>query len=237
MSKTKKEELNKEEAVAWLRQMLDIRYFEEKINELLGKNLIRGASHLYAGQEAVAVGAINALRGDDLITSTHRGHGHCYARGAIASRGEIEQQEHLNKMMAELCGRQTGYSRGRGGSMHIADVERGNLGATGIVGGNLPVATGAALSIKLRGEDRAVLCFFGEGAVNNGVFHESLNLASIWKLPVIYILENNLYAMSVPVSVSTSVSDLSVRAAAYNMPGVAVDGQDVAAMRNATAEA
>lgn len=237
MSKTKKEELNKEEAVAWLRQMLAIRYFEEKINELLGKNLIRGASHLYAGQEAVAVGAINALRGDDLITSTHRGHGHCYTRGAIASRGEIEQQEHLNKMMAELCGRQTGYSRGRGGSMHIADVERGNLGATGIVGGNLPVATGAALSIKLRGEDRAVLCFFGEGAVNNGVFHESLNLASIWKLPVIYILENNLYAMSVPVSVSTSVSDLSVRAAAYNMPGVAVDGQDVAAMRNATAEA
>ncbi|MBI3760881.1 MAG: dehydrogenase, partial [Chloroflexi bacterium] len=217
--------------------MLDIRCFEEKIYELLSKNLIRGASHLYAGQEAVAVGAISALRNDDLITSTHRGHGHCYARGAALARAEADRQDHLNQMLAELCGRATGYSRGRGGSMHIADVQRGNLGATGIVGGNLPVATGAGLSIKLRGKDSVVLCFFGEGAVNNGVFHESLNLASIWKLPVIYILENNLYAMSVPVTASTSVADLSSRAAAYNMPGVSVDGQDVLAVRSATAEA
>ncbi len=220
-----------------LRQMLDIRCFEEKIYELLSKNLIRGASHLYAGQEAVAVGAISALRDDDLITSTHRGHGHCYARGAVLARSEAERQEHLNKMMAELCGRATGYSRGRGGSMHIADVERGNLGATGIVGGNIPVATGAALSIKMRKQDRVVLCFFGEGAVNNGVFHESLNLAAIWKLPVIYVLENNLYAMSVAVGAATAVGDLSSRASAYNLAGVAVDGQDVLAVRAASAEA
>ncbi|MBI3362921.1 MAG: dehydrogenase, partial [Chloroflexi bacterium] len=229
--------LEKTQLVEALRQMLDIRYFEEKIYELLTRNLIRGTSHLYAGQEAVAVGAISALREDDLITSTHRGHGHCYARGAVLARSEAERQDHINKMMAELCGRATGYSRGRGGSMHIADVERGNLGATGIVGGNLPVATGAGLSAKLRGEDKVVLCFFCEGAVNNGVFHESLNLASIWKLPVIYICENNLYAMSVPVASATSVGSIASRAASYAMPGVAVDGQDFFAMRAAAAEA
>jgi len=209
-----------------LRQMLEIRGFEDKVYELLGRNVISGASHLYAGQEAVAVGACAALGPDDVITSTHRGHGHCIAKG-----GE------LPKMMAELCGKSTGYSRGRGGSMHIADVAGGNLGATGIVGGNIPVATGAGLAIKMRGEPRVVLCFFGDGACNNGVFHESLNMAGLWRLPVVYIIENNLYGMSVSTKRACAVSSISDRASGYGMPGVTVDGQDVLAVREAVREA
>jgi len=143
------EALDKEALLDIYRRMLEIRLFEDTVYDLLGQNIIKGASHLYAGQEAVAVGAIAALRDDDLITSTHRGHGHCHARGDSLAFGPEAKQEHLNKMMAELCGRSTGYCKGRGGSMHIADVDKGNLGATGIVGGNLPVATGAALSMKL----------------------------------------------------------------------------------------
>ncbi|MFH1085564.1 MAG: thiamine pyrophosphate-dependent enzyme, partial [Chloroflexota bacterium] len=149
-------ELTKEQLLAMYRQMLEIRFFEDAVYDLLGQNLIKGASHLYAGQEAVAVGVVAALRDDDLITSTHRGHGHCHARGDALAVGAEAKQEHFNKMMAELCGRETGYCRGRGGSMHIADVEKGNLGATGIVGGNIPVATGAALSMKMQGLDRCV---------------------------------------------------------------------------------
>ena len=230
--KNSKLNIDKELGLELLREMMDIRHFEETLFDLLSKNLIRGASHLYAGQEAVAVGAICTLQSHDWITSTHRGHGHCYSRGAQQIKNEDERQEHLNAMMAELCGRNAGYCKGRGGSLHIADVRRGNLGATGIVGGNLPVATGAALSAKLRGTNQVVLCFFGEGAVNNGVFHESLNLAGLWKLPVVYICENNLYAMSVPYKSSSPVKDVASRASAYGIPGLKVDGMDVLAVRN-----
>jgi len=230
-------ELIKEDLLTYLRQMQEIRAFEDKVYELLGRNLIRGASHLYAGMEAVAVGAIAALRDDDLITSTHRGHGHCHARGDSLAKTPQAKQDHLNKMMAELCGKATGYCRGRGGSMHIADVEKGNLGATGIVGGNIPVATGAGLAQKLLGTDRVVLCFFGDGAANTGVFHESLNMASIWNLPVVYICENNLYAMSVPWEKASKLPNVADRVSAYGIPGVVVDGQDVLAVREAVSQA
>ncbi|HUT20800.1 MAG TPA: thiamine pyrophosphate-dependent dehydrogenase E1 component subunit alpha, partial [Anaerolineae bacterium] len=211
------ESLTKEQALNMLRQMWEIRMFENRVYDLLGRNVIKGASHLYAGQEAVAVGAIAALRDDDLITSTHRGHGHCHARGAALARSEEERVEHYNKMLAELCGRATGYCLGRGGSMHIADVEKGNLGATGIVGGNIPVATGAALAQQMLKSGRVVLCFFGDGASNTGNFHESLNLASRWCLPVVYIVENNLYGMSVPFCNTSALLDIADRACAYGM--------------------
>ena len=237
MSKNIDLTLTKDQALDILRQMWEIRLFENKVYELLGRNVIKGASHLYAGEEAVAVGAISALRDDDLITSTHRGHGHCHARGASLARTEEAKQEHYNKMMAELCGRATGYCLGRGGSMHIADVEKGNLGATGIVGGNIPVATGAGLAQQLLGTDRVVLCFFGDGASNTGNFHESLNLAALWKLPVVYIVENNLYGMSVPIQKATAKLDIADRACAYGIPGQVVDGMDVLAVRQAVGKA
>ncbi len=217
----------KEELLTYLRQMCEIRFFEETVYDLLGKNMIKGASHLYAGQEAVAVGAISNLQIQDLITSTHRGHGHCHAIGDLWARDENERQEHLNKMMAELCGRATGYCRGRGGSMHIADVERGNLGATGIVGGNIPVAVGAALAKQMQGDSGVVLCFFGDGAVNTGNFHEALNLASIWSLPVVFICENNLYGMSVPFKKACRVPDIAQRGRAYAIKFGIVDGMKV----------
>jgi pyruvate/2-oxoglutarate/acetoin dehydrogenase E1 component/TPP-dependent pyruvate/acetoin dehydrogenase alpha subunit len=226
-------ELGRDELLDMLRRMWEIRLFEDKVYDLLGENVIKGASHLYAGQEAVAVGAIAAMRDDDLITSTHRGHGHCHARGDSLAEGAEAKQEHLNKMMAELCGRATGYCKGRGGSMHIADVEKGNLGATGIVGGNIPVATGAGLSIKSQGMDRAVICFFGDGATNTGNFHESLNMAAAWDLPVVYVAENNLYGMSVPFEKVSPLPDIAARAAAYGMPGVVVDGMDPVAVYEA----
>jgi len=230
-------DIPKDKLLDYLRQMMEIRFFEEKVYDLLGRNLIKGASHLYAGEEAVAVGAISVLRDDDLITSTHRGHGHCHARGASLAKTEEARQDHYNKMMAELCGRATGYCRGRGGSMHIADVEKGNLGATGIVGGNIPVATGAGLAQKLMGTDRVVLCFFGDGASNTGNFHESLNLAALWKLPVVYIVENNLYGMSVPIEKAAAKLSIADRACAYGIPGEVVDGMDVLAVREAVARA
>jgi len=231
------ESLPKEKALDLLRQMWEIRMFENKVFDLLGHHLIKGASHLYAGEEAVAVGAIAALRDDDLITSTHRGHGHCHARGAALTRSDDDRQDHLNKMLAELCGRATGYCRGRGGSMHIADVEKGNLGATGIVGGNIPVATGAALAQKMLKSGRVVLCFFGDGASNTGNFHESINMAAAWDLPVVYIVENNLYGMSVPIEKAAAELDIADRACAYGIPGKVVDGMDVLAVRAAVGEA
>ena len=230
-------ELGKQQLMDILRRMWEIRLFEEKVYDLLDENIIKGASHLYAGQEAVAVGTIAALRDDDLITSTHRGHGHCHARGDSLAVGPEAKQEHLNKMMAELCGRATGYCKGRGGSMHIADVQKGNLGATGIVGGNIPVATGAALSMKLQKQDRVVVCFFGDGASNTGNFHESLNMASAWKLPVVYVVENNLYGMSVPFSKVSALPDIAARAAAYDIPGVMLDGMDPVAVYEAASAA
>ena len=231
------EGLTREQALDLLRQMWEIRMFENRVYDLLGRNIIKGASHLYAGQEAVAVGAIAALRDDDLITSTHRGHGHCHARGAALAENEEARIAHYNKMLAELCGRATGYCLGRGGSMHIADVEKGNLGATGIVGGNIPVATGAGLAQQMLGSGRVVLCFFGDGASNTGNFHESLNLASRWCLPVVYIVENNLYGMSVPFCNTSAMLDIADRACAYGMKGAVVDGMDVLAVRRAVAEA
>ena len=217
---------DKQTFLGYLRQMYEIRYFEEKVWELLAQNVIKGASHLYAGQEAVAVGACAALNPDDYITSTHRGHGHCIAKG-----GQLPQ------MMAELCGKATGYSRGRGGSMHIADVAKGNLGATGLVGGNIPVATGAALAIKMRGEQKVVVCFFGDGASNQGSFHESLNMAGKWKLPVIYLCENNLYGMSVSCDRACAVEDIAVRGSSYDMSSVIVDGQQVLEVKKAVSKA
>ena len=207
---------SKEELVGYLRKMMEIRLFEEKVMELLARNIIKGASHLYAGEEAVAVGACSAIKPDDYITSTHRGHGHCLAKGGK-----------LPEMMAELCGKATGYCKGRGGSMHIADVTKGNLGATGIVGSNIPVAVGAALSVNMRKTNQVVLCFFGDGASNNGVFHESLNMAAVWKLPVVFVCENNLYGMSVAASRCSAVQDMADKAKAYDIPNMICDGMDI----------
>jgi pyruvate/2-oxoglutarate/acetoin dehydrogenase E1 component/TPP-dependent pyruvate/acetoin dehydrogenase alpha subunit len=229
--------LTREELLTCLRQMMEIRAFENNIAELLGKAVLKGASHLYAGQEAVAVGAVSALRDDDLITSTHRGHGHAHAHGDKAAQTPEAKQQHFDKMMAEVLGRSGGYCKGKGGSMHIADVEHGNLGATGIVGGNIPVAVGAALAQKLQGTDRVVLCFFGDGAANEGTFHESLNMASLWDLPVVFVVENNLYAMSVPWAKASKLPDIADRACAYGIPGQVVDGMDVLAVRGAVVQA
>jgi 2-oxoisovalerate dehydrogenase E1 component len=229
--------LTKDTLLGYLRQVMEIRALENNIANLLSKAVLKGASHLYAGQEAVAVGAIAALQDDDLITSTHRGHGHAHAHGDKFAKTPQAKQEHYNKMMAEVLGRSGGYCKGKGGSMHIADVEHGNLGATGIVGGNIPVAVGAALAQKLQGTDRVVVCFFGDGASNTGNFHESLNMASIWDLPVIFVVENNMYGMSVPFKKVTKLPDIASRACAYGIPGEVVDGMDVLAVRGAVKKA
>lgn len=217
---------NPDELIWYLKQMMRIRKFEEKYMDLLMRDIAKGASHLYIGQEAVAVGACAAIRKEDYITSTHRGHGHCIAKGAD-----------LKFMMAELLGKATGYCKGKGGSMHVADVTSGNLGATGIVGSNIPIATGAALSIKMRKKDQVVLCFFGDGAANTGAFHESLNMAAIWRLPVVYICENNLYGMSVSVKRAFPFEDIAERAKGYNIPGVIADGMDVLDVKETVEEA
>jgi len=224
--------LSKEDLMGYLRQTVEIRAFENNISNLLGRAVLKGASHLYAGEEAIAVGAIGALQDDDLITSTHRGHGHAHAHGDNAAKSADDKQMHFNKMMAEVLGKSDGYCKGKGGSMHIADVEHGNLGATGIVGGNIPVAVGAALAQKLMGTDKVVLCFFGDGACNTGNFHEALNMASIWKLPVIFIVENNMYAMSVPWRNSSVLPNAADRGCAYNIPGKVVNGMDVLEVRS-----
>lgn len=197
-------------------QMLTIRSFEEKAIELFEHNLIRGNIHPCIGQEGVSVGICSYLRRDDFMVNTHRGHGNCIAKGAD-----------LKLMMAELLGKSTGYCKGKGGSMHIANFEGGNLGANGIVGGGLPIAVGAGISIQNRGTDQVVACFFGDGASNQGTFHESLNLSALWKLPVIFICENNLYALSTPVREAISVPHISDRAMAYGIPGINIDGNDV----------
>jgi len=238
-----------EQAKDWLRTICEIRFFEDKVFELLGQNLIKGASHLYAGQEAVATGAIAAIQIGDVIASTHRGHGHCGAIGNKYATDEAARQTHWNRMMAELMGRQTGYCGGRGGSMHIADVQHGNLGSTGIVGGNIPNAVGAALAEKTKKSGAVVLSFFGDGSTNTGAFHEAMNMASVLKVPLVAVIENNLYGMSVPFSGSpvegagcaANIENIADRSAAYGVPGVIVDGQDAAAVfvavREATARA
>lgn len=208
------------------RKMVEIRLFEEKVFELYGQNLVPGTIHLYAGEEAVAVGVCSALRKDDYITSTHRGHGHCIAKGAD-----------LNRTMAEILGKKTGYCKGKGGSMHIADFSIGMLGATAVVGAGLPIAVGAGLSAKLRKTDQVVACFFGEGASNQGTFHESLNMASTWRLPVVFVCENNLYAMGTRQSRVMNIKNVADRAVAYGICGVAVDGNNVLAVYQAASEA
>lgn len=213
--------VEKKEAVKLLSQMMQIRQFEDKIMELLAKNIAEGGSHLYAGMEAVAAGAISVLNSDDYITSTHRGHGH-----AIAKDGD------LNALMAEILGKKTGVCKGKGGSLHLADLSKGNLGANGIVAGSLGIATGAGLSIKMRKSGQVVLCFFGDGATNNGIFFECLNMASLWNLPVVYLCENNLYGMSVSVERACPVQDLTKKALAFGMKSDTVDGQDVLSVRD-----
>ena len=208
------------------RKMFEIRSFEEKVFELYAQNLVPGTIHLYAGEEAVAVGVCTNLRKDDYITSTHRGHGHCIAKGAEPKR-----------VMAEILGKRTGYCKGKGGSMHIADFSVGMLGATAVVGAGIPIAMGAGLSIKLRGTDQVTVCFFGDGASNQGTFHEAINMAAIWKLPVIFVCENNLYAMGTRQSIVMLNENIADRAVAYGIPGVAVDGNDVLAVYEAARKA
>ncbi len=198
-----------------LRKMHLIRQFEEGAEQAYIRGLVHGTMHLSIGQEASAVGVGVMLQDGDYITSTHRGHGHCIAKGADPKF-----------MFAEFFGKDTGYCRGRGGSMHIADVASGNLGANGIVGGGLPIAVGAALALKQERRPNVVVCFFGDGANNEGAFHESLNMAAIWKLPVVFVCENNKYGMSMSTERSTAVKRIAQRALAYDIPGVTVDGND-----------
>lgn len=218
--------LRKEQLSQMYRKMLEIRLFEEKVFDLYGQNLVPGTIHLYAGEEAVAVGVCSNLSKDDYITSTHRGHGHCIAKGAD-----------LKRTMAEILGKKTGYCKGKGGSMHIADFSVGMLGATAVVGAGLPIAVGAALSAKLRKTSQVVACFFGEGASNQGTFHESINIASVWSLPVVFVCENNLYAMGTRQSTIMNIQNVADRAAAYGIPGTIVDGNDVLAVYEAARKA
>ncbi|TKJ30354.1 MAG: pyruvate dehydrogenase (acetyl-transferring) E1 component subunit alpha [Chloroflexi bacterium B3_Chlor] len=209
-----------------LSQMYKIRFFEQTVDDLFARGLVHGTMHLSIGQEASAVGSISALRVEDYILSTHRGHGHCIAKGAD-----------IKLMMAEFMGKETGYCRGRGGSMHIADIEGRNLGANGVVGGGIPLAVGVGLSLKMQGRDEIVMGFFGDGAANQGSFHEALNMAAIWSLPVVYVCENNQYGMSMSTRRAFKIEKMAQRAASYGMPGVTVDGNDVVEVYEAASEA
>lgn len=217
---------NPDSARTTLAAMWAVRLFEEGVDSLFARGLMHGTMHLSIGQEASAVGACAALEATDFITSTHRGHGHCIAKGAD-----------LTRMMAELLAKQTGYCRGRGGSMHIADAATGNLGANGIVAGGIPIAAGAALAQKMKGTDRVVMCFFGDGATNEGAFHEAVNLAAIWNLPVIFVCENNKYGMSFSTEKSMKVEHVADRASAYGIPGFTVEGNDADAVFEVAREA
>jgi len=218
--------IEKKRLIDMLRMMLRIRHFEERTAKEFAAGGVPGWVHLYIGQEAIAVGTCANLRVDDYITSNHRGHGHVIAKG-----GKVEL------MMAELYGRRTGYCKGKGGSMHIADIGIGVLGANAIVGAGIPIATGAALSAKMRGTDQVAVCFFSDGASNTARFHEGINLGSIWKLPVIYIVENNQWATRTNVSKSMNIVNIADRAASYGIPGVIVDGNDVIAVYEAAGDA
>jgi acetoin:2,6-dichlorophenolindophenol oxidoreductase subunit alpha len=213
------------DAAKWLRmfrQMSAIRLFEEQVNELYTRALMPGLAHLYVGEEAVAVGVCEALRNDDYITSTHRGHGHCLAKGASPDR-----------MFAELLGKEAGYCKGKGGSMHIADPATGNLGANAIVAGSVGIATGAAFSAKYLGTSQVAVCFFGEGALGQGILYEEMNMAQLWKLPVIYVCENNSYTEYTHSS-ETTAGDMAARARAFGVHAETVDGQEVRAVHDAT---
>jgi len=220
------EMMDKKLKLRMLEMMCSIRAFEEKAEELYTLGKIHGTMHLSIGMEASAVGSVFTLRSDDLILSTHRGHGHCIAKGAD-----------LKLMMAEFMGKESGYCHGRGGSMHIADIKGGNLGANGVVAGGIPIAVGVGLGLKKEKKGRIVMCFFGDGAANEGAFHEALNMAAIYRLPVVFVCENNQYAMSLPFHKGFAIQKISDRAAAYGMPGVTVDGNDIVAVYAAAGEA
>ncbi len=217
---------SKEQLMSFYETMIRIRRFEEETFEFYKKGLMAGLAHLYLGEEAIATGVCAALKEEDYIGSTHRGHGHLVARGADTDR-----------MMAEILGKKTGYSNGKGGSMHIMAMDKGILGANGIVGGEIPIATGAAYSAKYRGTDQVAVSFMGDSATNEGTFHESINMAAAWDLPCIYVIENNLYGISVDIRDVTNTPDLAVRAQAYNIPGIVVDGMDVVAVYEAAKKA
>jgi pyruvate dehydrogenase E1 component alpha subunit len=219
------DELNADEATVLFASMTRIRHFELRVNQLYLSAKMPGLAHLYAGEEAVAVGVCSVLRRDDFITSTHRGHGHCLAKGASVDR-----------MFAELLGKEPGYCHGKGGSMHIADPETGNLGANAIVAGSAGIATGAAMSAKQQATDRVAACFFGEGALGQGVLYEVMNMASLWKLPVIYVCENNLYNEYTHYR-ETTAGQVTARAESFGIPAETVDGQDVLAVRTAASRA
>ncbi|MEL4028198.1 thiamine pyrophosphate-dependent dehydrogenase E1 component subunit alpha [Caldifermentibacillus hisashii] len=208
--------MEKKDALWIYEKMNDIRLFEDKVHEIFSSGEIPGFVHLYAGEEAVATGVCAHLNDNDYITSTHRGHGHCIAKGCD-----------LNGMMAEIFGKETGLCKGKGGSMHIADIDKGMLGANGMVGGGFPLAVGAGLRNKYLKTDNVVVCFFGDGAANEGTFHEGLNLASIWKLPVIFVCENNMFGEATPQAYASASKTIAERSVAYNMPGVRVDGKNV----------
>ncbi len=218
--------LEKQKLLEIYQKMVKIRKFEMKVEQLHLQSILPGLKHLYIGEEAIAVGVISNLRKDDYIASTHRGHGHLIAKG-----GDIK------RMMAELYGKKTGYCKGKGGSMHISDINLGILGANGIVGANIPIAGGAALSAKLRGTDQVAVSFFGDGAANEGIFHEGLNLASVWKLPVIFVCENNLYAISTHQPRVTAIPDIADRASSYGIPKFIVDGMDILSVYEAANKA
>ena len=215
-------ELDDSIKIEMLRKMYEIRHFENETEQFIIRGMVHGTCHLYIGEEATAVGAIYAINDDDYITSTHRGHGHCIAKGAD-----------LNIMMAELLGKKTGYCKGKGGSMHIADVGSGNLGANGVVGGSIGIATGAALTCKMKKNGKIVVCFFGDGAANQGIFHGSINMASIWDLPIIYLCENNVYGMSTSVKEAFNIEKISDRKCAYGIEGLTIDGNNLVEVFNA----
>ena len=219
--------MKKETLLDMYRDMVRIRTFESKIvDECFPRHECYGNFHTCIGQEGAVVGSCYALTDKDYITTTHRGHGHCIAKGMDTK-----------KMMAELFGKETGYCQGRGGSLHVADVSKGILGANGIVGGGIPIATGAALGSWIKGTDEVTVCFFGEGASNEGTFHESVNMAAIWKLPVVYVCENNQWAVNTPATAVLNTPGVAERAAGYNIPGIRVDGNDVELVYNTVKEA
>ncbi|MBF4694324.1 thiamine pyrophosphate-dependent dehydrogenase E1 component subunit alpha [Fusibacter ferrireducens] len=218
--------LEKKELSIMYQRMNEARAFEEKVSYFFARGMVHGTTHLSVGEEGSAVGACMALNDDDLITSTHRGHSQVIGKGID-----------LNKMMAELLGKYNGYCKGKGGSMHIADVEAGNLGANGVVGGGHGIAVGAAMTQQYQKTGKVVLCFFGDGAANEGSFHEALNLASVWKLPVVFFCENNLYGMSTSIEKHMNITDIADRASSYGIPGYIVDGNDVLEVHKTVSEA
>lgn len=224
-TKAAAESVTVDKAKDMYKTMEDIRNFEDNVKRFFSQGLIPGFVHLYAGEEAIATGICAHLTDDDYITSTHRGHGHCIAKGGD-----------LNGMMAEIFGKATGLNKGKGGSMHIADVDKGILGANGMVGAGFGLATGAGMKIKYKKEDNVAVCFFGDGASNEGLFHECLNMASIWKLPIIFVCENNFFAESTPQWYASASDTIAERAQAYDMPGVRVDGKDLMAVYEVSAE-